>query len=493
MLQCSDFFYKETLPLQSHEQYIRKVDMSLNEIILDTLPNGLFTLDVNCRIQVWNRMMEKLTGYSAEEAIGKPCSFLKCNESKRNKSNSNRLECNLLKESIEFIEQYECTIKAKDGERIPVLKNAKVLKNNHGQVFGIVETVTDIRQLKRLEQEVSTFKQMVATPSKIGRLVGKSHAMQQVYERLRLAANSEATVLIEGETGTGKELIAEAIHSESERKGKALVKVNCAALSENLLESELFGHVKGAFTGAIKDKIGRFELAHGGTIFLDEVGDLSPLIQLKLLRVLQEKEIERVGESVTRKVNVRMIAATHRNLKDMVEEGQFRKDFYYRLRVFSIPVPPLQKRKEDIPLLVKSFLSHFNASTGKSIKGVSNDVNRCFMDYCWPGNVRELENAIEHGFVTCQGDELGLFDLPIEIRMMELRRLECQKNNSPDQVSIPAQFYSADTPEQLIAVLKACKWNKSEAARRLGIKRTTVWRKMKKWGISLTLPTDDLP
>jgi len=372
--------------------------------------------------------------------------------------------------------------------KYPVLKNARVLKDNHGHLLGIVETVTDIRPLKRLEREVSVFKETVITREEIGRLVGKSHAMQQVYERIRLAGNSEATVLIEGETGTGKELIAEAIHYESERKGKALVKLNCSALSENLLESELFGHVKGAFTGAVKDKIGRFELAHGGTIFLDEVGDLSPLIQLKLLRVLQEKEIERVGESVTRKVNVRMIAATHGNLRDMVKEGKFRKDFYYRLRVFSIPVPPLQKRKEDIPLLVKSFLTRFNASTGKRIKGVSNDVNRCFMDYCWPGNVRELENAIEHGFVTCQGDELGLFDLPIEIRMLELRRVECRGNKSPDQLSIPDQFYSADTPEQLIAVLKACNWNKSEAARRLGIKRTTVWRKMKRWGISLTLP-----
>lgn len=465
--------------------------MSLNEIILDTMPNGLFTLDVNCRIQVWNRMMEKLTGYSAKEAIGKPCSFLKCNDSKGNKSNSSGLECKLLKKSIEFIEQYECTIKAKDGERIPVLKNAKILKDNNGHLLGIVETVTDIRRLKRLEREVSVFKETVITREEIGKLIGKSHAMQQVYERIRLAANSAATVLIEGETGTGKELIAEAIHYESERKGKALVKVNCSALSENLLESELFGHVKGAFTGAIKDKIGRFELAHGGTIFLDEVGDLSPLIQLKLLRVLQEKEIERVGESVTRKVNVRMIAATHGNLRNMVEEGKFRKDFYYRLRVFSIPVPPLQKRKEDIPLLVKSFLTRFNASTGKRIKGVSNDVNRCFMDYCWPGNVRELENAIEHGFVTCQGNELGLFDLPIEIRMLELRRVECRGNNSPDQLSIPDQFYSADTPEQLIAVLKACNWNKSEAARKLGIKRTTVWRKMKRWGISLTIPADD--
>ena len=465
--------------------------MSLYEIILNTMPDGLFTLDVNCRIKVWNRMMEKLTGYRAKEAIGKPCSFLRCSDCEKEKGNGDDLECALLKSSLEFIEQYECTIEAKNGERIPVLKNARVLKDKNDRLLGIVETVTDIRPLKCLEREVSDFKQTIIPKRGIGRLVGKSHVMQEVYERIRLAGNSEATVLIEGETGTGKELIAEAIHYVSTRKDKPLVKVNCSALSENLLESELFGHVKGAFTGAVKDKIGRFELAQGGTIFLDEIGDLSPLIQLKLLRVLQGKEVERVGESVTRKVNVRVIAATHENLRELVEEGRFRKDFFYRLRVFSIPVPPLRKRKEDIPLLVKSFINRFNVSTGKRINRITNDVKRCFMDYCWPGNVRELENAIEHGFVTCQGGEMGLFDLPIEIRMLELRRVECLRNIGSDQLPIPHQSHSADTPEQLIDVLKAYNWNKSETARKLGIKRSTVWRKMKRWGIPLSPPVDD--
>jgi len=532
--------------------------ISLYETILDTMPNGVFTLDVQCRIKIWNRMMEKLTGYEASEVIGKHYSFLKCggHESRQDRSEfpdghkagrsrsearaghesrpgrsefpgghkagrsrsearaghdsggnhsestggresggarNEDPECALLNKDMEFIEQQECAIMAKSGERIPVLKNARVLKDQNNHPLGIVVTVTDIRLIKQLESEMSLLLQPGIAGRGLGKLIGRSHAMQEVFERIRLAGNSEAAVLIEGETGTGKELVAEAIHQESERRDKPLVKLNCSALSEGLLESELFGHVKGAFTGATRDKIGRFEFAHKGTIFLDEIGDISPLIQLKLLRVLQEKEIERVGESVTRKVNVRVIAATHRNLRKMVAEGQFRQDLYYRLRVFSISVPPLRQRKEDIPLLVESFINRLNATTKKNLLGVSSDVYRCFMDYCWPGNVRELENAIEHGFVTCQEKELGIFDLPLEIRRVELRKAECLRSGTQDRVYAPQEPYAADTPEHLIAVLKACRWNKSEAARKLGLERTTVWRKMKQWGIPLTPPNGSHP
>jgi two-component system response regulator HydG len=329
---------------------------------------------------------------------------------------------------------------------------------------------------------------------RMGRLVGSSHRMHLVYERTHLAANSHTTVLILGETGTGKELVAEAIHFASSRKQGPLVKVNCSALSENLLESELFGHVKGAFTGAIKDKVGRFEAAHEGTIFLDEIGDISPLIQLKLLRVLQEKEIEPVGSSQTQKVDVRVLAATNKDLRSMVREGQFRQDLYYRLRVFQIDLPALREHKEDIPLLVESFMERFNRQTGKSIRSISDEVKQCFMDYCWPGNVRELENTIEHAYVTCQGNEIGLFDLPPELRMTEFRAAECRGRAETKSKGKSAAASGATTRDQLVKMLESCGWSKAEAARRLGLNRATIWRKMKQWGIPMEpSKAEDLP
>ena len=265
--------------------------------------------------------------------------------------------------------------------------------------------------------------------------------------------------------------------------------MNCSALPENLLESEFFGHVKGAFTGAVDDKIGRFEAADGGTIFLDEIGDISPMTQLKLLRVLQERQFERVGESTSRKVDVRVICATHRNLREPIQSGAFREDLYYRFRVFPIDLPPLRERKTDIPLLVDTYIERFNEQTGKHITGITNEVLHCFMEHCWPGNVRELENAIEHAYVTCEGHQIGLFDLPPEVRMVEWRNAHCsEREGSPqDKSSSHPDTGRIDTAEQLRNVLEECGWNRSEAARRLGVDRTTVWRKMKQWGLSRML------
>ncbi len=393
-------------------------------VILDTMADGLFVVDTNQTIRVWNHAMEKLTGYAADEAIGQPCTMLECRAVREAGARGEQPECALMQGKTGAIEHVECMVRSRSGESIPVLKNARPILDDDGRPTGIVETVTDLRPLKRLENEVMTLRGR-PTPQGLGRLIGKSRAMQEVYERIGLAANALATVLVHGETGSGKELIAEAIHSHSERAQGPFVKVNCSALSEGLLESELFGHEKGAFTGAVRDKVGRFEAANGGTVFLDEIGDVSPLIQLKLLRVLQEREIERVGESVSRKVDVRVVAATHRDLKQLVREGTFREDLYYRVRVFDITVPPLRERREDIPLLVHHFIERFNRETGKAIVGVTAEVNVCSMDYCWPGNVRELENAVEHAFVTCQNDHISLFDLPLELRMMELRAEAC--------------------------------------------------------------------
>ena len=465
--------------------------------VLATVPAGVFTVDVQGVIRFWNRTMEALSGYTREEAVGMPCVRLQCDVCRETPCSRPEGRCPALEG--ESVAGRECTIQDRSGRPVPVMKAAEPIRGADGEVVGAVHALTDLRSAGQLEEaRLPRLAGNRAQPTGLGRLVGKSRAMQDVYERIRLAADSEATVLVLGETGTGKELVAEAIHEFSGRRGGPHVKVNCSALSENLLESELFGHVKGSFTGAVRDKPGRFELADGGTIFLDEIGDVSPLIQLKLLRVLQEHEFERVGDVHTRKVDVRVIAATHRDLRELVATDRLRQDLYYRLRVFAVHVPALRSRKEDIPLLVDAFIVKFNRETGKQIDGISHEVAHCLMDYCWPGNVRELENTIEHAFVTCPGGQVGLFDLPLEVRMTELRRAECSNVappgrvfGIPESVGPPRKTGVADR-QQLVDVLRECGWNKAEAARRLGVTRTTVWRKMKEWRIPLSADTDEL-
>ncbi len=344
-----------------------------------------------------------------------------------------------------------------------------------------METLTDISELKQVERKNAALEEQAQREhGKFHLLVGKSKPMLDVFEVIDLAAASNATVLVTGETGTGKELAARTIHERSGRKNGPMVKVNCSALPESLLESELFGHAKGAFTGAIKDKVGRFELADGGTLFLDEIGDVSPYIQVKLLRFLQEREYERVGESVTRRANVRIIAATNRDLRRLVQQGSFREDLFYRLKVFPIHLPPLRERKDDVGLLIAHFIGKFNKQTGKSLSGLSAEAALTMMDYCWPGNIRELENAIEHAFVTCRAGEIGIFDLPLEIRHVELRSALCKP---PGQAGPVENIGLEATKENITDALARNGGRKSAAARDLGIDRTTLWRAMKRWRI----------
>jgi transcriptional regulator with GAF, ATPase, and Fis domain len=362
------------------------------------------------------------------------------------------------------------------------------MRDDHGTLLGAVETLTDLSALVRAERRASEAESQLAERSGLDQIVGHSHPMQELYTLIEQAAASDASLLINGETGTGKELVARAIHFRSRRRDKPFVKVNCSALTESLLEDELFGHVRGAYTGAYQDKVGRFESADGGTLFLDEIGDISPLIQLKLLRVLQEHEFERVGESHSRQVDVRVVAATHRDLRELMRGGAFREDLYYRLKVFAIHVPPLRERKEDVGPLVEHFIAQFSEQTGKQVTGVEPDAMRVLMDHCWPGNVRELENAIEHAFVTCPGGRIGLFDLPVEIRRAELRREDCAdpRLQRPVATEAPAprrRRKPGTTRDDLLRILDACDWNKAEAARQLGISRSTIWRRMKRLGL----------
>jgi len=428
--------------------------------------------------------MVRITGYSAEEAVNRPCGVFTWLEQDTAEAEEG-VYCRLF--AAGSMDRSELTVRCKDGLTIPVLASARVLKDAEGNSTGAVVTITDVSTIKRLETEVTQLRHQIEERYQFHNIVGKSQAMQRVFELIELAAASETTVLVRGETGTGKEMVAKAIHFHSPRKEGPLVSVNCSALSETLVESELFGHVRGSFTGAVKDHVGRFERADGGTIFLDEVGEIPQAVQVKLLRVIQEREIERIGESTPRKVDVRIIAATHRDLRDRVEKGLFREDLFYRLNVFPIYLPPLRERKEDIGPLVAHFVEKYNERANKRIAGLNPDAMRMVMDYCWPGNVRELENAIEHAFVTCGQGNVDSLDLPLEIRRTDIKDRICGSPNAPiSDAPAPKPPRRTATKEEIVTLLKECNWNKAEVARRLGITRTQVWRRMVQLGIPMS-------
>ncbi|MFP4501966.1 MAG: sigma-54 interaction domain-containing protein [Candidatus Hydrogenedentota bacterium] len=445
------------------------------QAILDTMADGMFFIGPDHVIRHWNRAMAELTGYTPDEVVGQSCTLL-CRED----------HCGPGMELVEQrlgeagrLSKEEIIIRRKNGERIPLAVSARAMTSPQGEHLGAVVTFSDLSELRRLERENRELRDAVRRQM-LDELVGESPAMQEVFRLIDLAAASEETILIHGETGTGKELVARAIHRRSTRRHAPLIAVNCAALSESLLESELFGHVKGAFTGAVRDKEGRFEAADGGTILLDEVGELTPLVQVKLLRVLQEHTIERVGESVSRRVDVRVITATHQNLRELAAEGRFRQDLYYRLHVFPIHVPPLRERPGDIEPLLSHFLARFRERTGKDIHGMTPEALRLVMDHDWPGNVRELENAVAHAFVTCPAGEITPADLPRDLR---------QNKPGPNRQPAPASPGNRQLSRPEIEhALHETGWNKAEAARRLGIDRTTLWRRMKSLGIPLQIP-----
>jgi two-component system response regulator HydG len=336
------------------------------------------------------------------------------------------------------------------------------LMSQQGRFLGAVLVARDETRLASLEYDLDEKRQFCD-------IVGKSQGMQGVYSLIESLANVDTTVLITGESGTGKELVADALHHQGRRSSGPLVKVNCAALPENLLESELFGHVKGAFTGAVSDRIGRFQKADGGTILLDEIGEISNRMQLSLLRVLQDKEFERVGDSRSVRVDVRVIASTNRNLAERVARGEFREDLYYRLKVVEIVLPALRDRPEDIPLLIDHFIGKLNRKLDREIRGVSADVERLCRGYAWPGNVRELEHAVEHAFILCRQDTIGIAHLPPQLRAAA----RCEPAASP----------LSDGAEAIRQALQKTDWNKAKTARLLGVDRKTLYRKIAKYGI----------
>ena len=435
--------------------------------ILDSVADGVFTVDQDFRITSFNRAAERILGIPREQAIGQQCCEIFradiCHE-----------DC-ALRETLatggEIIDKPVSILNSR-AKRVPISVSTAVLKDGKGGIIGGVETFRDLSPLELLKKKI--HKQYSYED-----IISKNHRIQAIFNLLPDIAESDSTILIQGPSGSGKELFARAMHNLSNRKGRPYVVVNCGALPDTLLESELFGYVKGAFTDAKRDKPGRFALAERGTLFLDEVGDLSFAMQVKLLRVLQEKEYEPLGATHTVKANVRILAATHHDLLDMVRQGGFREDLYYRLNVVKIILPPLRERRGDIPLLIDHFLEQFNVRMGKSISGVSDDVLRCLMEYPFQGNVRELENTIEHACVLCRGRRIEIVHLPPEIRETVERAME---ETAPGAESLPV-LRSSEI--QLIRkTLAKHEGNRLEAARELGLHKTTLWRKMKRHGIS---------
>lgn len=444
-------------------------DPAILQSMADAMADGLFTVDAQGRFVAWSAGAERITGYTAEEVIGQPCRILEGPNCKGFAKLAELMESSQPKP--EGICNQQCKVLSKVGRELYIHGNVRLLFGENGQVAGAVGTFTDLTDFVLASERIALLEEQARTRVALGRLVGKSAPIQEVFRRLRLAADSDVTVFLSGESGTGKELAAEAVHTQSGRKDGPFVAVNCSAIPESLLESELFGHVKGSFTGAVKDKTGMFQSAEGGTLFLDEIGDISPMLQLKLLRVLQEKEIRRVGDERPIKVDVRVITATNKDLKSLISKGEFREDFYYRIHVFEIALPPLRQRREDIPLLVEHFVEEFSASQQKHVTGVTREALQRLLEYPWPGNVRELRNAIEHAMVIVSDDTIALLDLPPEIRGFDHAQSSAGTKFSPEQEA---------EREEILAALRATDGNKTEAAKQLGISRVTLWKKIRK-------------
>ena len=427
------------------------------QAIFGSVKDAIITFDSDGVVVEVNKAAENICGLAAKENIGRV--FPDCST----QCDKNCLDViqEALRSKTTIMEyQIKCNHHHRPQQRV-IVTGSRLLSSND-KFMGTVIVIRDITRLSDLEQELKERYQFQ-------KIIGKSDKMQDIYELLSGLADLETTVLITGESGTGKSLVAKALHYSGNRALKPIVTVNCSALPESLLESELFGHVKGSFTGAINDTRGRFQVASGGTILLDEIGDISPRIQLKLLRVLEEREFERVGESVPIKADIRVIACTNRDLKEKVRLGEFREDLYYRLKVVEVKMPSLRERVEDIPLLVEHFLNIFNKSFQKDIHGLSDEVVEVFMNYLWPGNVRELRHSIEHAFVLCRGPIICLDHLPVDIRGHHDNGQRINKKRSVDE------------RKEILTVLDRTYWNKAKAARLLGIDRSTLYRKIHKY------------
>ena len=429
----------------------------MNEDILDSLGEGLITVDKEFKVTFFNRAAEQITGYKREETVGKLCKLVL-------DSDLCEIQCPIamILETDQNIYDHTSKIKLADGNRKSIKMNAAVLKNGNGTPTGGVISFRDLSEREVITKESKSISNFYG-------IIGHGKVMQEVFELINEISDSDAAVLIQGESGTGKEMIANAIQATSRRKNKPFIKVNCSVFPENLLASELFGHVKGAYTDAINDRPGRFELADGGTIFLDEVAEMSPQTQMQLLRTLQEGTFERVGESIPRKTDVRVIAATNINIDEALKTGKLREDLYYRINVIPIFIPPLRQRKEDIPYLVKYFIEESSKVYGKNTNDITNAALDILTNHNWPGNIRELENVIEYAVVRSKNKNFVTKD-----------SLPSYLNNIPKPIhKMHPKEYKKENAAELVRLLEKHQWNRTKVAEELGIGRTTLWRMLK--------------
>lgn len=449
-----------------------RISSIANEIILESISDGVFTVDHEWRITSFNRAAEEITGIPRAEAIGRYCWEVF-------RSNMCEGDCALkrtMKEGKSFVNSSTYIVNS-EGRRIPISVSTSLLKNASDRVLGGVETFRDISVVEELRRELSGCVQL-------GDMVSRSSTMRHIFGILEQVALSGSTVLIEGETGTGKEVLARAIHNLSPRRDRPFVAINCGALPDTLLESELFGYKAGAFTGADRDKPGLFLAAEGGTLLLDEMGDTSPAFQVKLLRVLEEREFQPLGSVEMLRSNVRVIAATNRDLSQLVGEGMFRRDLFYRINIIHLKLPPLRERREDIPLLVDRFIARMNRHRDRAVAGIDQEALALLMEHSYPGNIRELENIIEHAFVLCGNETIGMRHLPAGIVLLPRGQAVDQPLIAGGTVNLEAAVSSTET-RVILEALERNGYNRRATAEELGMHTTTLFRRLRRLGLQL--------
>ncbi|HSL88401.1 MAG TPA: sigma 54-interacting transcriptional regulator [Ignavibacteriaceae bacterium] len=456
MLTMAEEIEEKTLELIDQKN---KLDAIFNSNI-----EGTFTIDNEWNVTSFNRSAEKITGFKKSEAIGKKCWEIFKSSICRNGCH---MEQTMIKGKSTIGNELE--IINKKGIKVPIKVNSGILLNNKNEKIGAVETFIDLTEIRNLSNHLKT-------QFKFSNIVGSSKEMEKVFTLLESVAETDSSVLITGESGTGKELVARAIHLNSSRSNAPFIALNCSAFAESLIESELFGHEKGAFTGAINLKVGRFEFANNGTLFLDEIGDISLSIQTKLLRVLETRQFERVGGNKTININVRIIAATNKDLPTEISKGNFREDLFYRINVMNIHLPPLRERMADFPFLLNHFIKKYNERFSKTVTNFSPETYNLLQDYPWPGNIRELENVIEHCFVLCKCDIIKTEHLPERIKHSSLFKVSKTNNLVQDAEK-----------KMIMNALKKHKGNRTKASKELNINPSTLWRKIKKLEIDLEI------
>jgi two-component system response regulator HydG len=458
--------------------------------IIDSVQDGIIIVDAQGTFIAANHSAQLITGYSEDDLKGRSCRLLNCTgcKIKGKGKGKGRDWCSLF--SAGLIRDKKCMITDANNQTIPIVKTATVLFDDKGEIMGAVETLKDITENINYKNELASIKRIYHIDDGFHGIIGRTPVMQNLYEHIQSVASLDTPVMILGKSGTGKEMVAKALHETGSRASKPFIKVNCAALSESILESELFGHVKGAYTGADTDRIGRFEAAHMGTIFLDEIGDIPLSVQIKLLRVLEERMIQRVGENKSIPIDVRIITATNKNLEQLIEQEKFREDLFFRINVFPLTCPALDQRKDDITLIIQHFISIHAEKTGKNILGFTPEAMRLMVSYPWPGNVRELKNAVEYAFVLTKGKSIRSEYLPEKVlnhgNFVSLGREDIlsreQPTIGPGKTSV---MVKQTEKEALINALELSDCNQTKAAEYLGISRITVWKRMKKHNITL--------